>query len=483
MEQSIPTHGGQFSPLQKEQIKSIHNASLRLLSETGLAVSPELMELLSRYKTDGWTLDSKSGRIRFSPDQVETALDFAPNAVSLYGRNGDQLDLVDDNVYFGTGGTPTQVIDIETGDCRSGTLQDLRQFVRLVDDLANIDLLVRPLTPVDIPSEHLDVNIVFAGLSRTAKHFNCGVFDPDRFGEVFDLVSTVAGSAEELRSRPFFSIHASVGLSPLKLSTGPIKLMIKAVQERIPVTVSSAPMAGSTAPITLAGTLAMLHAEVLAGIVITQCVAPGSPIIYTATPARADMRNMRYASGAVETAMLAAAAHQLARHVNLPNFCSGGWTDAKIPDAQAGWEGGIGSLIAALGGGNCIRHHAGLLDSVMTLSFEMAVMNDEMAGMIRRCLRGITVDEEHIALDVIQAIGPGGEYLTAAHTVKHLRSEFYMGRGLSDRTILSSWKERGSMDAFSRANALVKEILSKPETCYLDGRVIERIKSRHTIID
>ncbi len=259
-----------------------------------------------------------------------------------------------------------------------------------------------------------------------------------------DLAARVAGGEEQLRQRPFISVITSFAISPLKLCTQSTRIMRAAVQSGIPVALSAAPMAGSTSPLTMAGTLVQLHAEELMGVAICQLTAPGAPILYGGIPGMADLHTMGYVGGGVECGMMNAAAHQLARRVRIPNYNSSGLSDAKIPDAQAGWEKGMTTLLVALSGGNYIHHAAGMLESMLAVAYEQYVIDDEIIGMAKRVLRGIEVDPEHLALEAVRAVGPGGNYMTSDHTMAHLRTEYYGGNGVTDRSGRAQWEGRGA---------------------------------------
>jgi trimethylamine--corrinoid protein Co-methyltransferase len=232
----------------------------------------------------------------------------------------------------------------------------------------------------------------------------------------------------------------------------------------------------------MAGTLAQLHAEQLAGIAICQLTNPGAPILYGGIPGMANLRTMGYLGGAVECGMMNAAIHQLAHHIRVPNYNSAGLTDAKIPDAQAGWEKAMTTLLAAMGGSNYVHHAAGMLESMLTVAYEQYVIDDEIIGMCCKVLKGITVDPEHLALEVIANVGPGGNYITAPHTMDHLYSEYFRGTPVTDHKDRDSWTADGSPDARKRACDIVRKILSSEEKSYLDANAEQAIRNKYDIL-
>jgi trimethylamine--corrinoid protein Co-methyltransferase len=258
--------------------------------------------------------------------------------------------------------------------------------------------------------------------------------------------------------------------------------MLAAVRHQIPVALSSAPMAGSTSPMTMAGTLAQLHAEELFGITLCQLVRPGAPVLYGGIPGRANLLDLGYLGGAVECGMMNAAIHQLAHHIKIPNYNSSGLSDSKIPDTQAGWEKAMTTLLAAMGGSNYIHHAAGMLESMLTVSYEQYVIDDEIIGMCCKVLDGIKIDDEHLALETIDEVGPGGTFITSEHTLDHMRSEYFSGNGVTDQNNREQWANNGSPDTWQRAREMVKRILAEKETPCLSADVEQAIRDKYDIV-
>jgi trimethylamine--corrinoid protein Co-methyltransferase len=241
-------------------------------------------------------------------------------------------------------------------------------------------------------------------------------------------------------------------------------------------------MAGSTSPITMAGTLAQIHAEQLAGITICQLTNPGAPLLYGGIPGMANLRTMGYLGGAVECGMMNAAIHQLAHYIKVPNYNSSGLTDSKISDAQAGWEKAMTTLLAAMGGSNYIHHAAGMLESMIAVAYEQYVIDDEIIGMSCRVLKGIDVDPEHLALEVIASVGPGGNFMTSPHTLEHMRDEYFNGNGVADRKSRQKWEKEGSSDARDRARKKAKEILATHQPEMIPPEIDAQIRKRFEIL-
>jgi len=475
--------GGQYRPLSEEHIKTIHEASLSILEKTGFTFETGLEDTLDMLKKAGATIDRNNARIYFPGDLVMEQSSKAPERVFLFSRDGrNDLDLTEHRVHLGTGGAAIRILDLETGESRPSTLKDLYQLGRLVDQLDNIHFFLRPCIPTDIPPTAYDVNAFYACLKATGKHVMAGVNDVEGFRKVLDLASLVAGGMENLRETPFISIITSFAISPLKLDTQTTLIMQEAVRNRIPVALSCAPMAGSTSPITMAGTLAQIHAEQLAGITICQLTNPGSPILYGGIPGMANLLTMGYLGGAVECGMMNAAIHQLSNYIKVPNYNSSGLTDSKVPDAQAGWEKAITSLLAAMAGSNYVHHAAGMLESMISVAYEQYVIDDEIIGMSCRVLKGIDVDPEHLALEVIDSVGPGGNFMTSPHTLKHMRDEYFNGNGVTDRKSRQKWEKEGSFNARERARKIAKKLLGEEKILYIPENVDKLIREKYGIL-
>ncbi|GAB4271821.1 MAG: trimethylamine methyltransferase family protein [Deferrisomatales bacterium] len=472
-----------YSPLTDAQVEAIHEAALQILETTGVAYESGLEEAAALLEGAGARVSRQEMRIRLPRELVTARVAEAPGRVILCGRDGaPDLDLEGDRVHLGTGGAAVKVLDLDSGEARSTTLRDIYEIGRLVDRLEHIDFFVRPCIPTDIPEAAYDVNVFYACLKATGKHVMAGVNDVEGLHRVLELAATVAGSADALRERPFLSLITSFAISPLKLCTQSTQILLEAVRHRVPVALSSAPMAGSTSPITMAGTLAQVHAEELAGITLCQVASPGAPVLYGGIPGMADLLTMGYQGGGVECGVMNAAVHQLARRVGVPNYNSSGLSDSKLPDTQAGWEKAMTTLLASMGGSNYIHHAAGMLESMLTVAYEQYVIDDEIIGMSKKVLQGIPVDAEHLALQVIDAVGPGGNFMMEDHTLEHMRREYFAGNGVTDRSGRAAWEAAGAPDARQRARAIARKLLAEGGEGHLAPQVDRQIRQRFDIL-
>jgi trimethylamine--corrinoid protein Co-methyltransferase len=464
--------GGQYKPLSNDQVQQIHTAALSILERTGVQVEePEALQL---FREAGARIDEAASRVRIPQSLVEDAINWAPSKVLLAGRDPKwDLELEGAKVHIGTGGAALKILDLETGQLRPALLRDVAELARLVDALSNVHFFLIPIYPTDMPKETVEINKYFAALANTTKHVQAGVYTVQGIRDVVEMSEHIVGAHSRgsgrgptaLRERPIISFITSWMVSPLKFATDVTTLLIEACRQSVPVVLSAAPMAGSTAPATLAGTLAQLTAEQLSGVVLTQLVQKGTPLLIGPIPATADMKSGRYLAGASEFGLANAAMAQMAQFYHLPIYNSAGMTDAKIPDIQAGFEKAMSAVLAALAGSNFIHHAAGMLENMNIVAAEQFVIDNDILGMVMRVLRGIEVNDETLALEVIDEVGPGGHFLMAPHTLRYMRSEFFYPSAVIDRQGWDMWQQGGGLDARERAKEIARGILAdhKPE--------------------
>ncbi len=370
------------------------------------------------------------------------------------------------------------MLDLENGKIRSAVLRDVADLARLVDSLQNIHFYLIPVYPTDVDLEVVEVSKFFAALANTTKHVQAGVYTIQGIREVIEMSERIMGSEQALRERPVISFITSWMVSPLTFASGVTRLLIEACQQRIPVVLSAAPTAGVTAPVTLAGMLAQLNAEQLSGLVFSQLVQPGCPVLLGPVPATSDLRSGKYLGGSVEDGLCNAAITQLAHFYRIPVYNTAGLTDAKIPDVQAGIEKAQSVMQVALAGANFIHHAAGMLEDMSTIAYEQFVIDNEMLGMAMRAVEGITVNDETLALDTIDHVGPGGHFILEDHTLEHMHREHYYISAVFDRQYRDVWEAAGSSDAWTRAKDAARYLLDNHQPTPLDPEIEEWIKGR-----
>jgi trimethylamine--corrinoid protein Co-methyltransferase len=329
--------------------------------------------------------------------------------------------------------------------------------------------------PNDLTEDLVDVNRFAAGLNHTSKHVMGGVYTVEGVRNVVKMAEIIAGSPEALREKPFCSMVACV-ISPLVIDHKYGELAIEAARCGIPIVVPSEPLCGATSPVTLAGNLVLWTVETLAGVMLVQLAKPGAPCLAGCVGSITDMRDLKYLSGAVEMGLLNAGAAQMAQHYNLPIYTTAGMTDAKINDAQAGYESAITSTLVALAGGNWIHDAAGFIEFCLTASFDKLVIDNEILGMVMRAVEGIQVNEDTLAFELIKQAGPAGHFVSNRHTRRYMRTELYKPV-LSDREDRVTWEQAGAMDAWARATERAKEILERERAPVLSDEIRARIRN------
>jgi len=390
---------------------------------------------------------------------VQRGLSTAARSVRLCGQ-APEFDMVLEGtrVYLGTGGAAVKVLDLD-GTVRESALRDIYDIGRMVNALDNIHFCLRPVVARELETEALDLNSYYAAVSATPKHVMGNSFSPDTVRQIVKMGEMIAGSPEALRERPFISWVASWTISPLRYVEETVDVLDEVVRQGMPVALSSAPQAGATAPVTLAGTLVQLTAEQLSGITYVNLLRPGHPTLLGYVPSVADLRTGNFSGGSPEFALMNAAAAQLAQHLGVPIYNSSALSDSKLPDVQAGYEKGISSITAALAGANYIHDSAGLLEMLLTVAYEQYVIDDDINGSVMRMVRGIEVNEETLAVDVINEVCYGdGHFLGHPQTYNLMRSEFYYPH-TGDRANRDRWERAGALDMRERAKLRARQLL------------------------
>jgi trimethylamine--corrinoid protein Co-methyltransferase len=475
MSQRKGISGGQYKPLNEADIKKIHETSLKVFEEVGVNVNAD--EALKLFKNAGATVDEAEKRVRIPPQLVEKLISTAPSEITLCGRaDNGELDckIGGTRVHLGTGGTALNVQDPGSTDSRRSELKDIMNMARVVDKLENIHFYMLNVYPNDLPAEDVDVNRFGAALNRTRKHIMGGVYTIEGIRNVIKMAEHIAGSPEKLRERPFISMVTCV-ISPFVIDEIYGRLAIEVARNRIPVVVPTEPLCGATSPITLAGNLVVQNVDTLAGIMVTQMANPGAPVLYGCISSITDLRDMKYLAGSVEMGLLNAASSQMAQFYGIPIYATAGMSDAKVNDAQSGYESAITSLLVGLAGGNFIHDAAGFIEFCMTASYDKLVIDNEILGMVMRAVEGIDVNDETLAFDLIKKIGPAGHFVSERHTRRHMRSQQYLPQ-FSDRETRDKWQANGAKDARARATEKAREIIDAPLSSYIPADIRDKLK-------
>ncbi|SJZ69123.1 trimethylamine methyltransferase family protein [Selenihalanaerobacter shriftii] len=465
--------GRHYKPFTDDDLRQLDDSIMHMLSETGVNVNSK--QALEIFEENGAEVDYDEKMVKIPQSLVKECIEKAPSNVTLYGREEEHnLEIGENRVHYGTGGTVLDVLDLETGQKRRINIKDVADIAKLVDYLENIHFLVIPVYPQECDDQNVDVNRFYSALSNTSKHIMGGVYSIKGIREVIDMASKIAGSKEALVKKPFISFITCV-MSPLVLDDTYTDFLIEIAKHGLPVAIPAEPLSGATGPITIAGNIALMAAESIAGVVLAQLVNPGTPVLFASTASAMDLNTALYITGEVEMGLMHAGVAQVAQYYGLPLYATAGMSDAKLPDVQAGYEKAMTTLLAGMSGANFIHDSAGLLEMCQTVAYEQYVIDNEIIGMAMRAIKGIEVNEETIATDVIERVGPGGHFLTDEHTRKHMRTEFFQPK-VSDRLTREAWEEQGSKPTRERAIEMAKDILNDHQPLGIDEKLDKEIK-------
>jgi trimethylamine---corrinoid protein Co-methyltransferase len=473
--------GGAYRPLSERDVEQIYATALALLDRLGMGeVPPHLrVDLLA---AGAKAIDAD--RVTFPPALVEAAIAGAAKSFVLHGRDDARsIEVGGDRVYFGTGGAAVQTLDLDSGLYRPSTLQDLHDFTRLQDVLANVSWYTRCCVATDVPDNFdLDVNTAYALMKNTTKPVATSFTLAEHVAPIVDLLDIAAGGAGAFARRPFLKAHISPVISPMRYGEDAVDVLYECIRHNIPMSCITAAQAGATAPATLAGFLAQSLAETLASLVMVHAIQPGFPMVFSNWPLVIDLRTGAFSGGSGETAVLNAASAQVSNWLDLPSGVACSMTDAKAIDAQYGMEKGITSLAAALAGGNLIYESSGMMASLLGVSFEAFVLDNEMHSHTYRALRGIEVSEDNLGFDAIcDAVLGDGHFLGSQHTFAAMERDYFYPV-LADREEPRSWAEKGAQDAWAQARSRAREILRDHQPAYLSKDQDRAIRTRFNIL-
>lgn len=473
--------GGQYKPLSDAEAEEIYATALQILDELGMGEVPAALQ--DQCLSKGAYVN-KHGRLSFPPDFTQNIVDQAAKTLTLHGRDpARSIEIGGQSVHFGTGGAAVQTLDLDTATYRPSTLQDLYDFTRLQDTLANVSWFTRCCVATDVPDNFdLDVNTAYALLRGTTKPVATSFFLPEFIEPICNMLDMAGSSTGSFRQRPWVFAHISPVISPLRYGEDAVDVTHECMRLGIPLNCITAAQSGATAPATLAGFLASSLAETLASLIMVNVYEPGYPMIFSNWPLVIDLRSGAFSGAGGETAVMNAASAQLINMLGLPSGVASSMSDAKAPDAQMGMEKGITALAAGLAGGNMIHESSGMMASLLGASFEAFLIDDEMHSLIYRTLRGIEVTPEALGLDAIkEAVLGEGHFLGGQHTLDAMERDYYYPT-LSDRNDPKTWHDLGSKTMWDAANARARDILNKPDPNYIDPAADREIRKQFNIL-
>jgi len=461
----------QFRVLSEQQIKKIYCAALECLNRTGVHVlNAEARDLLAGA---GARVDGV--RVRIPPHVVQAGIAANPRSFTLWGRDGEhRIQWIPDRVHFGPGPTCTNFVDPETGKLRKSRRGDPGLAALVCDALDNLDFCMG-LGLIDDVHPRLAPVYEFAEMiAHTGKPVLPWGYSVDNVSDIYQIALAVAGSEEALRERPFFALFAT-SQPPLIHTDAELANVFWAVERDIPVIYLGGGCSGATAPVTGGGTLVLCAAATLSGLAIIQLKKRGSAVCIGSVPSAVDLRTGRPAYGGPEMSLYSAAMADIARYLGLPFMGTAGASEAKTLDLQAAIESAVQVIFSGLSGATLV-HDVGFLDCANIGSLEMLVMNDEIIAMARRIMRGIEVTHDTLMLDLIDQIGPAGEFMSARETAKRCRAEVWTPT-LMDRDPWVNWEMAGSQTMHDRTRARLRQILETHEPPPLPEGAAEKIEA------
>jgi len=409
--------------MSKHELEAIESASLDVLSNVGVKFPNK--EALDALEGIGAKIDCKTMTARFSKKTLKQALRRAPKEVTLFARNpAHDLKLMKGDVHFCPSGCGIFVYDTDTRERRAATKADTMKFASVADALPNYHLVQVEIMPSDAPPEVADLYRFLAGLTNSSKHIS-NVISPGATAEtakgVIQMAAAIAGGKDELKKRPIISVHQEP-ISPLQYDDNGLSVLMEYAKGCIPISLYSLSMGGATAPVTVAGQLVVINAEILAGIALIQAVSPGCPVLYGASASVMDMMTGALAMGAPERALVMVGVINLARFYGFPSMPAALNTEASMPGSQAAFEKLVSTLPLVLAGADVI-FGGGTFDSANTYCLDQLVIDDEMCGAMLRVAKGFKTGQEELAANVIKEVGIGGQFLSQRHTLKHAKAE------------------------------------------------------------
>jgi len=466
-----------FHVLSEGDCELIHLSTLEVLRRTGVDVKDA--KAIEIFRKGGCIVNGQ--RVRIPSHLADQALRNMTKRVCLCDRNGSPaMHLEENNVYFGTGSDTPFIVDFQTQERRRTVLADIANTACLVDYLAEISFLMCMGIASDVNPDTSDLYHFEAMVNNTEKPLVFTAWNLENLKAIVRMAETVTGGEENLRNSPFLALYTEP-ISPLVLAEESTQKLMFMAEKSLPVVFTPAVMTGGSGPVTLAGGLIQGNAEMLAGYVLADLINAGTPFIYGGGITQMDMASSQALYAGPELMLAQTALTDMAKYYQLPMFTIAGCTDSNVFDQQASLEGAMWILLSSINGGNLI-HDVGYIDNGLTASYEQIVVSNEVIGMVRHLIRGMEINEEAMALDLIDQVGPGGEYLTTGHTLKHFKRNWFPD--LISRSPYEKWAAQGRKDLGTRANERVKHILETHQPKHLEdklrGSLREIVQSRES---
>jgi len=442
------------SVLSDKDLARIHEASLEILADTGVYIySSKLLEV---FESSDVSIDRNKRIVKIPKRLVEESLASAPSKIYLYDRNKNRdIELGGNSTYVACGDNAIYVLDSETQKVREATKEDVGTCAKIADALENIHIIGIPAMPQDVMPKASLVHGTSAVFNSSEKHVYFSTESLEVTKAIYEIARVIANESD-LSKSPILTCELSP-TSPLTWEEDTGEALIETASSGVPCLLLPEPIAGVTAPLTPAGELAVHNAEFLSGLVITQLVRKGTPVIYGQAWTTFDMREANVLVTSPETYILRVAGTQLAKFYRIPSHTESD-SDAVAPDEQNGWEKTL-STFSGLNAGVDLLTGAGAYAAGVLTGFEQLVIDSEIAGMLFRFLKGMQVSSDTIATDVIKKVGPRGNFLREDHTVKHLRSGEYWQPQILYRSGYQMWKKKDYATLMDNARKRTADII------------------------
>ncbi len=456
-----------------QQVEQVHSASLEILENVGMLVrNDDARAVLDRH---GCPVDSETEFVKFPRTVVEHFRAAMPPKFTFYARDpAYDITVPDDRPAMMTASSAPNIIDPITGEDRRARSDDMARIAHLINELPGFDLFSVSVLADDAPPDHFSLSRYYPALKNMVKPVRGNTPNVEEAQKVIRLGEIVAGGPEAYRERPLITHHYCPCVAPMTMDFDSTAQLLYLCKENLPSYATIVPNAGLTSPFTLIGTLAQTNAEFLAYATLTQMVQPGKQLLYSTLPVVTDLRTGAFAPGGIETGILVAGTAQMARYYGVPSSGYLGLTNSKINDSQAGYETGMSNVVGALTGVD-VYNMGGLFDALMTFDFAKAVIDGEIAMMLKRLVRGFESEDE-MALDLIEEIGPGGMFAATDHTLARMKSTAYLP-DIADRDMRQMWQENGALDSHTRAVRKVRDILTRDNPAVFSPDVDAQIRA------
>ncbi|MCV2868414.1 trimethylamine methyltransferase family protein [Defluviimonas sp. WL0002] len=456
----------------EEEVEAIHRTSMRILSELGIRVMGG--RVLDLFEAAGAIVDRSESTIRIDEGMVDAALATVPSSFTLTSRNPSRrLTIGGRNITFGLVAGPPNVHDCVNGR-RAGNMRDYENFIRLAHHFNAIHIIGNQVTaPQELPANNRHLDTYRANLTLSDLSFHCTAIGRGRAMDGINMMAIARGiTVDQMAKDPGVITIISVN-SPRLFDDSMGDGLMAMAEHGQPVTVTPFTLMGAMTPVTLAAALAQQNAEALFGIVLTQLVNPGAPVMYGAFTSNVDMRSGAPAFGTPENTKANIVSGQLARRYRLPYRTSNA-NASNVVDLQAAYETGMATWGAVMGGANMVYHAAGWLEGGLTASYEKLVLDVEILQNMMEILRPIDFSDAELGFDAIASVPTGGHFFGAEHTMARYESAFYRPM-LSDWTNYGGWEAAGAKDALTRATAIWQQALRDYEESVMDPAIREEL--------